>query len=285
MIMRICSGSFLATALVAASTAHAGVFIEMSDHDIASGKMTPRHNVYVQQGMLRAENTGGHTTVLFKDNSMYLLDASTKTYRVLDKAAMDQMAGKMNDMMAAAQAKMASLPPEQRAAMERAMQGMGQKMPGAAGAPTTPTYDVLDTGASGSAGGRSCHMWNSTRDGKPTAQLCVVPESSLPGTSEVMAAIRSAAAFNQQFLDAMQARGGAAASMGSRSGGFMAQHLSVMQKIGGVPVATRQFDSSTGALAATESVMTQWQQRSIDAAQFAIPAGYTRKEFMAGAAP
>ena len=283
--MRISSGSFLAAALVAASTAHAGVYIEMSDHDIASGKMTPRHNVYVQQGMVRADNTDGHTAVVFKDNSMYMLDASTKSYRVLDKAAMDQMAGKMNDMIAAAQAKMASMPPEQRAAMERAMQGMGQNMPGAAAASKTPIYDVQDAGASGSAGGRSCHMWNSTRDGKPTEQLCVVPESSLPGTSEVMAAIRSAAAFNQQFLDAMQARGGAAASMAPRSGGFMAQHLNVMQKIGGVPVATRHFDSSTGALAATESVMTQWQQRNIDAAQFAIPAGYTRKEFMAGVAP
>jgi hypothetical protein len=285
MIMRTSGDWILAAALFAAGTAQAGVFIEMSDHDIASGKMTPRHNLYVQQGMLRADSTDGHDVVLFKDNSMYMLDSSTKTYRVLDKAAMEQMAGKMNDMMASMQAKMASMPPEQRAAMERAMQGMGQNMPGAAAAPKTHTFDAIDMGASGSAGGRSCHMWNATRDGKPTEQLCVVPESALPGTSEVMTALRSAASFNQQFQESMQARGGAAASMGSHSGGIIAQHLNVMQKIGGVPMATRHIDSSTGALAATESVMTQWQQRSIDAAQFAIPADYTRKEFMAGPRP
>ena len=283
--MRISGGSILATALFIASTARAGVFIEMSDHDIASGKMTPRHNLYAQGGMLRTESTDGHTTMLFRDNAMYMLDSSTKTYRVLDKAAMDQTAAKMNDAMAAVQARMASLPPERRAAMEQAMQSMGQNMPGAAAAPTAHTYDAIDMGASGNAGGRSCRMWNAIRDGKATEQLCVAPESSLPGTSEVMTAIRSAASFGQQFQDAMQARGGAAASMGSRSGGIMAQHMNVMQKIGGVPVATRHFDSSTGALAPTESVMTQWQQRNIDAAQFAIPADYSRKEFMAGTKP
>ena len=139
MIMRKSSVSILATALFMMSTAQAGVFIEMSDHDVASGKMTPRHNLYAQQGMLRTDSTDGHTVVLFKDNAMYMLDSSTKTYRVLDKAAMDQMAGKMNDMMASVQAKIANMPPEQRAAMERAMQGMGQNMPGAAAAPKTHT--------------------------------------------------------------------------------------------------------------------------------------------------
>jgi hypothetical protein len=282
MIMRKSDGSIFATAVFLAGTAQAGVFIEMSDHDVASGKMTPRHHLYAQQGMLRADSTDGHTVVLFKDNSMFLLDSSAKTYRVLDKAAMDQMAGKMNDVMSQMQEKMAAMPPEQRAAMERAMQSMGQSMPGAAAASKAHVYDAIDTGAAGSAGGRSCHMWNATRDGKPTEQLCVAPESSLPGTAEVMTAIRSAASFNQQFMDAMQARGGAAASLASGSGGIMAQHLNVMQKIGGVPVATRHFDSSTGALDSTESVMTQWQQRNIDATQFEVPAGYTRKDFLAG---
>jgi hypothetical protein len=283
--MRMSGGSIFAAALFVAGTAQAGVFIEMSDHDVASGKMTPRHNLYAQGGMLRADSTDGHTVVVFKDNSMFMLDSSNKTYRVLDKAAMDQMAGKMNDVMSQMQAKMAAMPPEQRATMERMMQSMGTSMPGAAGAAKPHVYDAQDAGTSGSAGGRSCHMWNATRDGKPTEQMCVVPESSLPGTAEVMTAIRNAAAFNQQFLDGMQAHGGAAASLSSGSGGIMAQHLNVMQKIGGVPVATRHYDSTTGALDSTESVMTQWQQRSIDASQFEIPAGYTRKDFMGGSKP
>ncbi len=278
-------GCILGIALITASVAHAGVFIELSEHDIDSGKMTPRHHLYAQQGMLRADSTDGHTAALFKDNSMYMLDASTKSYRVLDKAAMDQMAGKINDAMASMQAKMASMSPEQRAAMERAMQGMGQNMPGAAAAPKTHTFDAIDMGASGTAGGRSCHMWNVLRDGKPTEQLCVVPESSLPGTAEVMAGIRNAAAFNAQFQEAMQARGGPVATMASNTGGMMSQNLAVMQKIGGMPVATRHFDATTGALASTETVMTQWQQRSIDAAQFEVPPGYTRKDFMGPTRP
>lgn len=279
------SGCILGIALGLAGVAQAGVFIEMSEHDIDSGKMTPRHNLYAQQGMLRADSTDGHTAALFKDNSMYMLDASTKSYRVLDKAAMDQMAGKVNDMMASMQAKMASMSPDQRAAMERAMQSMGQNMPGAAAAPKTHTYDALDLGTSGTAGGRSCHMWNVVRDGKPTEQLCVVPEGALPGTAEVMAGIRNAAAFNAQFQDAMRARGGPVAAMASNSGGMMSQSLAVMQKIGGVPVATRNIDATTGALASTETVMTQWQQRSIDAAKFEVPTDYTRKDFLGASRP
>jgi hypothetical protein len=66
---------------------------------------------------------------------------------------------------------------------------------------------------------------------------------------------------------------------------MLSQSLAVMQKIGGVPVATRNFDSTTGALSSTEQVMTKWEQRSLDAAQFEIPPGYTRKEFMGGPTP
>jgi hypothetical protein len=283
--MRISAGTFFATALFLASTAQAGVFFEVSDHDVTSGKMTPRHHMSVQGGMLRADSTDGHTAVVFKDNSMFMLDSSSKTYRVLDKATMDQMAGKMNDVMSQMQAKMAAMSPEQRANMERMMQSMGTSMPGAAGAAKAHVYDAVDAGTSGSAAGRSCHMWNATRDGKPTEQMCVTPEGSLPGIAEVMTSIQNAVAFNQQFQDAMQARGGAAGSLASGSGGFMAQHLNVLQKIGGMPVAWRHFDSTTGTLDSTESVMTQWQQRSIDALQFEIPPGYTRKDFMGGSKP
>ncbi len=283
--MRTSGGLIFATALFVAGTAQAGVFMEWSDHDVSSGKMTPRHNLYAQGGMLRADSTDGHTVVVFKDNSMFMLDSSKKTYQAIDKATMDQMANKMSDAMSQMQAKMAAMPPEQRAKMEQMMQSMGTSLPGAAAAAKSHVYDAQDAGTSGSAGGRSCHMWNATRDGKPTEQMCVVPESALPGTAEVMTAIRNAAAFNQQFLDAMQARGGAAASLSSGSGGIMAQHLNVMQKIGGVPVATRHYDSTTGALESTESVMTQWQQRTIDASQFEIPAGYTKKDVMGGSRP
>jgi hypothetical protein len=279
--MRKSGALVLATILLAAGTARAGVFIEMSDHDIASGKMTPRHNIFVQQGMLRADRTDGHTSVIFKDNAMIVLDSATKTYRVLDKATMDQLAGKMGDMMSAMQARMAAMPPDQRASMERAMQSMGQSMPGAPAAPRTHTFDAQDLGAAGTAAGRSCHLWNAVRDGKPEEQMCVVPESALPGIGDVQATIRSAAAFNQQFQESMQAHGGAASAWAPNVGGMMSQNMAVMQKIGGLPVATRHYDSSTGALAATESVMTQWQQRTIDGAQFEVPAGYTRKDFMA----
>lgn len=281
-------GLALGMVLALSGAVHAGVVIEMGELDVASGKVTPRNAMYVQDGALRTVPADGSTAFVFRDSSMILLDSSSRTYRVVDKAAMDKMAAKVNDMMAAVQARMASMPPEQRAAMEHAMQGLGQRSSGAALAPKAHTFDAVDTGASATAGGRRCHRWNSLRDGKPTEQLCVVPETSLPGANEVMSAIRNAAAFSAQLQETVATRGGAIGAGGARASNpadMMSQSLEMVQKLGGVPVATRHMDATTGSLAATEMVMTKWQQRNIDAAQFEIPAGYTRKDLMDGRAP
>jgi hypothetical protein len=283
--MKTITAVSMGVALLLAGLARAGVYLEYSELDVASGKLTPRHKVFVQQGQLRMESVDGHTIALFRDNSMILLDPAGKSYRVLDKAAMDQVAGRANDAMAAMQSRLASLSPEQRAALERAMPGMAASVPGAAAAPQAHTLDAQDTGTSGSAGGRSCHLWNALRDGKPTEQLCVVPTTSLPGMGEVEESLKAAAAFSASFQESMRARGGPVAAMGSGVGGALSQNLSLMGKIGGMPVAARRYDSATGALAATESVLTQWQQRSLDASQFEIPAGYVRKDFMGGRQP
>ena len=275
------TGWLLGATVLLSGIAQAGVFMELSDQDVASGKLTPRNRVYLQQGLMRVETADGHRVALFRDNSMFILEPATKSYRVMDKATLDQLAGKANDAMAAMQARMANLSPEQRAVMERAMQGLGAKMPGSA-APSSHALDAEDTGTSGSAAGRSCHLWNVIRDGKPTEQLCVVPTASLPGLGEVQESLKAAAGFSVQVQDAMQSHGGPMAGIASSASGLVTQDLSLMSKIGGMPVSTRHFDSSTGALAATATVMTQWQQRSLDAAQFAVPADYVRKDLLEG---
>lgn len=279
--MRIREGLVLGALVCLAGLSRAGVVAEWSEHDVATGKMTPKHTMSVQGNMLRMENSDGKHTVLFRDNALYMLDPATKSYHVLDKAAMDQMAGKLNDAMGAMQARLANLPPEQRAMMEKAMPGMAGGMAGGA-APAKHVFDAVEAGGSGSAAGRSCTLWNALRDGKPVDQLCVVPKSSLPGTDEVIDTIRNMAAFNAQLQDAMQAHGGPMGSIGANIGSAMSQNLAVMQKIGGVPVASRRFDASTGALAPTEMVITKWQPRDLDAALFAVPPGYTRKDMMGG---
>lgn len=261
-----------------AGGARAGVYIEMSDHDVASGKMTARDSIYIQQGKARMEGAAGKRQMIFNGDAMIILDTSMKNYRIMDKAAAGQMAGQMNDMITKMKEQMASMPPEQRARMEKMMQNMGQGAPGAAAGAKTHSVDAVDTGGSGTANGRSCHLWNKTRDGVPEQQLCVVPAGALPGSDEVLTLMNKMSEFSQQFRDMMKAQGGAAGAIGSGTNNMMAQELAVLNKINGFPVATRQFTS--GQLAPTEIVLTKWQQQNIPASQFEIPPGYTMKDMM-----
>lgn len=263
-------------ALFVAGRVYAGVYLETSDHDLTTGKMTGRDIMYVQQGKARMEDANGHRLTIFRDNTMIQIDKTDRTYRVIDKAAMAQMAGGMNQMYAKMQERMAAMPPEQRAQMEKMMAQMGGKAGGPA-APQTHKHDVVDLGSSGSAAGRGCHLWNKTRDGAPEEQLCVVPAGSLPGSDEMLTLMQQMSDFSGQFRDAMSAQGGAAAKMGSTVTGGMTQEIEVLRKLNGFPASTRRY-TSAGQLEDTEMVLTKWQEQSIPASMFEIPAGYTKKE-------
>jgi hypothetical protein len=266
-------------AILIAGNVQAGVYAEMSEHDVASGKMTPRDALYVQQGRARMEHANGKHLTIFRDDAMIEIDDATKTYRVIDKAAMAKIAGQMNDAVAKMQERMANMPPEQRAMMEKMMKDMGNKSAGVGPSPKTHVIDAIDTGSSGSANGKSCRLWNKTRDGVPEQQMCVLPASAFPGADEIITFMKSMGEFGAQFRDAMKAQGGAANSMASGTSDMMSQELGVMAKINGFPAATRGINHD-GTLAPTETVLTKWQQRDIPAAQFEIPAGYARKELM-----
>jgi len=262
-------------ALFLASSAHAGVYLEMSDHDLTTGKMTGRDIMYVQQGKARMEDANGRRLTIFRDNTMIEVDKTDKTYEVIDKAAMAQMAGRMNQMYAKMQERLAAMPPDQRAQMEKMMAQMGGKGVGPA-APQTHKHDVVDLGSSGSAAGRSCHLWNKTRDGAPEEQLCVVSASSLPGSDEMLTWMQEMGDFFGQFREAMRAQGGAAANMGSTVTNGMTQEIEILHKMNGFPASTRRY-TPAGKLADTEQVLTKWQEQSIPASMFEVPAGYTKK--------
>jgi hypothetical protein len=262
-------------AMVLAGGAQAGVLMEWSRQTLATGAVTDTDRFYVQQGMARMEAANGQRATIFKDDAMFELDKATKTYMVIDQAAMSQMAGHLNQAYAQMQQRMAGMPPEQRAQMEKMMSQLGGKGAGPAAAKAHET-SVVDLGVSSSAAGRSCHLWNKTRDGVPDAQLCVVAAGSLPGSDEVVALMKKLSAFTAAFQEAMRAQGGPLARMGESFAGRGIQEYDLMQKVNGVPIVSRQFDSA-GKLAADEHVLTKWQAQSIPASQFEIPADYTRR--------
>ena len=250
-----------------AGAANAGIYVESMRRDRVSGRVLSTEKMYLQNGLGRMEDSKDGNFTIFKDDGIYHVNPTDHSYRVMDKATMDQMSARMGDAMAKMKTQMAAMPPERRAMMEKMMNRMNGA--GAAGAGAKPDiYDAVDTGKSETANGRACRVWDETRNREPQAQYCVAPKGSLPGADEFAAFAKRMSAFMQQMSGPMHSAGA----------GLMQQQIAVLEKINGFPVVTRHY--SGGKLDSNETVIKTWESRTLPASTFEVPAGFQRKEFM-----
>src|SRR5262249_30265987 len=111
--------------ILAASAAHAGAYLEMNHVDLTQPKAKPRSmKVWAQDGRSRSESGEADAGFsILKDQKLYVVQPKEKRYRVIDKAAVDHMGQQMAEMHKQMEARLAKLPPEQRAAVQQMMQG------------------------------------------------------------------------------------------------------------------------------------------------------------------
>jgi uncharacterized protein DUF4412 len=247
-----------------AGAAHAGVYVEMVTHNIATGKVDPSQKMYLQDGNGRLVDDEGHVSII-KGNTMYIVDDADKSYVVFDKATMDKLAKKMNEEMAQVKEQLAKLPPEQREQMEQAM----GKIPGMGGNDQKWTVEATDTGKSDKVDGRACRLWDIHRNGELDEQVCVVPFASLPGKENFQAVFGN---FSKVFDEMTKSVPMLAGMMGNE----FAAHV----KTNGYPVRLRSYEN--GRLAPEETLMKVWREEAIPASQFEIPAGYKLKQMPMG---
>jgi uncharacterized protein DUF4412 len=255
--------AMIAGGLLVAQVAAAGVYVETVNHNIATGSTQPKQQIYVQDGSGLFVDPEGRSS-LIKGDTLYIIDPTEKSYIVMDKATMEQVAKKLSDAVARMKEQMAKLPPEQRAQMEQMMGSAGM---GDASKPRT--VDVANTGKSDKVDGRSCKIWDVTRDGELDEQICVVGYSELPGKENFQAVFGK---FAKIFEDM-------AKSVPMLSG-MMANEFSAQAKVGGFPVRQRSYEN--GKLASEETLVKSWREEAIPASKFEIPAGYTRKQLPVG---
>jgi hypothetical protein len=249
----------LAVTVLLATGASAGVRVEMTTRSIATKNPEgPPQVTLVQDGNIRASR-GDQGGMIVKGTTIYFLDDKRKSYRQMDKAQMQQMAGKANAAMAQMQEKMKNMTPEQRAMMERMM---GGQIPGGMNAGKPDVYDTKDTGKSDTVEGRKCQIWQITRNGALIEEVCAVPFSSLPGKENLEKSFKEIA---EVFADITKGMPNADAAVKART------------NVNGYPVRTRGYDAS-GKLRGNETVLTKWAEESLPASTFDIPAGYKQQE-------
>ncbi|MGI9235091.1 MAG: hypothetical protein ACR2RD_15770, partial [Woeseiaceae bacterium] len=117
---------------------NADVVMDMVTRD-AAGQETDRTKVYAQSKSIRMDqgegDAGGTEGAIQSDNSMLFLGTEfiymnhkDRSYIVMDEAMLDKVSTKISDAMKQMEAQMANMPPEQRAMVEKMMEGRMQGM-------------------------------------------------------------------------------------------------------------------------------------------------------------
>ncbi|HYL69895.1 MAG TPA: hypothetical protein VEY89_01160 [Candidatus Dormibacteraeota bacterium] len=248
----------LLASLVSVS-AEAGVVLKVDTKD-DSGKSVPNEVYYAQDGMLRIDSLDARGSVarveVVRDGVIWQIDPRERTFTRIDQAALKQLFGGGDARL---EAMLANLPPERRALMEARMAQMRQKA-------AHTEYTFSDAGRGDHAGQYSCRVWQEQRDGKPFAEYCVVPASSLPAGAELDAALKKAVATTEQLV------------AGVPQLAKQAEHLTRLGKLGGFPASWHFVSSATDV-----HVLSSARAESLPADKFAIPQGYTEKAPDAGA--
>jgi hypothetical protein len=251
---------FAATALLAATTASAGVRIETVTRDVKTKVADGGAQVIlVQDGKIRMQIPKTSGGMILKNSILYVLDDKKKTYMEMDKATMKKSADAAGSAMKQMQEQMAKMTPEQRAQMEKMM---GGKMPPGMMGGKPDTWDVKNTGKTDTSEGRKCTIWILNKNGQLNEELCVVPFGSLPGNEDFEKTFKELAESFKGMADGLPGAGDA---------------VNARNSIKGYPVRTRFFEPG-GAERAMENVVTKWVEESVPSSQFDIPAGYKKKE-------
>ena len=80
-------------ALILSAHALAGVVIELENRDMAADSATPSHKIFADGEMLRMEvqEGGEDTTMIFRDNVIYIVNHQDESYFKLDEAMMEEL--------------------------------------------------------------------------------------------------------------------------------------------------------------------------------------------------
>lgn len=249
----------MAFALVA-SVAQAGVVIEMEVKDPGS-KSSATDTIYAEGKMLRMDphgsQRGDRSSILFRDETMWLIDHDKKRCQTIDKQGMEQMSAQLGGAMKQLEAQMAQIPPEQRAMMEKMMKG---KMPGGMGADARPRRVVA--GGAETVGAYSCNVHTLYSGDEKVWEVCAAKESAVAEFAEAMGAFRALSDFTEDLRESLTQ--GPLASM-------IQTPFSEMKQIDGLPVRVRNF---AGGKLQSESTLKTVARRDIEKTLFAAPESY-----------
>jgi hypothetical protein len=167
-----------------------------------TGTTTRTTQVQLERDRMRAELTGpkGETLIVIFDGPQQVLrtiSVDRKSYTEMTKADADRIGAQVTMAMDAMKAKMAQMPPEQRAKMEAMMAKLGFMGPTAAATAARPEYRRA---GSDKVGKWTCDKYEGFRNGEKVSEVCTVEPKTLGLTTADFDISKQVAAFFQNFL-------------------------------------------------------------------------------------
>lgn len=273
--LALCPKLVCIAALAALATAPltAGVVYEVETTRHSGSRGAETSTISVQGPNLKMEiqsgRKGDEGEVIFRGDrkQMVVVDHDSKSYMVMDEAALQAIGGQMQQAMKEMEKALEGLDPEQRKMAEQMMKG---RMGGAApGAPARPRIEFRRTSERATHAGYPTVRYDMLRDGEKVEEMWVTDWSNLEGSGEVKEAFEGMAAFYRDLMDSLQQMAG---PMGAMFGDD--NPMERFSEIDGFPVLSRSFE---GGKLESETVLKSADRRTLDPSEFEPPAGYKRQ--------
>jgi hypothetical protein len=217
----------------------------------------------------------GEGTMIFRGGEqpeMIVIDHEKKSYFVMDREQIEEVAGQVNQAMAQMEEALKNVPEEQRAMVEQMMK---KRMPKQQ-APAGPSSELRKTGERGEKNGYPCVKYEVLRKGEIIGEMWVTEWKNVESSGEVQAVFGEMAEFFRSMLDSFSSMAGAGGVADEMDSSFFGH----MKDLGGFPVLTRNFQDD-GSLEG-ESTLRSAKRQTIDPDAFEPPSGYKRQEMFKG---
>ncbi len=258
---------------LAASPLAAGVVMNLRTTDYAGP--SPRiesSRMVIGAGALKmdleseSESVLNHT-IVFRGGetpSITVIDHREKSYLIMDRESIEALGIEMQMAMQAATSRIGELPPEQRAVVQKMLEGQfGRSRSEAERAPST----VVRTSDRDMKSGLPCVKHEVFRRGEKLREVWTAPSSEVPGGEASLALLREMSDFYRAMMSSFER---IAASSGQRF--RLGQHpFEDLGRMDGFPVLTYNF---TRGRVETEIILLSVEERQLEPAELEPPPDY-----------
>jgi len=217
--------------------ANAGVAYDVTVQSVDQSNMAPVSptaldvaptvtQFYVEDGKVRIGGADAKTAYVFNDQTMYVIDNTSRTVHVLKHATLSQVAAHYADAVKQLEDAAASAAPADRAAAQRKadeMRNVSDRML----RPVPHEYRLTDK--SDAVDGHACRIWEELENGVKRLELCVAPTAALPGGADIIGGMKTLSQFRQ----------GSDFALGVDFG--LANWWPDFASLGGVPLLIREY--------------------------------------------